>query len=247
VDLTRFAGVVVCGTPALDLCGWVGGFAALCDDGSLQPSLLGQEMGHGYGADHSRRNGSADDYQDPWDTMSTANAYMASHPAYGAVGPGLNAWNMRLRGWLDENRVQVIPTGSTIETVFTLRPLHARHLHGNLAIDVAGFLVEFRVRSKWDAGIPRSCILVHRAESNRSYLMAGVSGASDLVPGDRFQQGDEHTIFGSFLRVAVESIDEAAQTATVRITYYTTRTAHSGSRWASLRRRRSRWWWVHFH
>jgi hypothetical protein len=144
VDFSKFSGVVVCGTPLLDLCGWVGGFAALCDDASLQPSLLGQEMGHGFGLDHSRLNGSVEDYQDPFDTMSTANAYMAFHPAYGAIGPGLNAANMRMRGWLNEGRVRAITATSFADEVVTLRPLHASRLSGALAIQVGQFLVEFR-------------------------------------------------------------------------------------------------------
>jgi hypothetical protein len=64
-------------------------------------------MDHGYGLDHSRADGSSADYKDPWDTMSSgvSLANMAPDPNYTAVGPGLNAWNMRSRGWLDDNRV----------------------------------------------------------------------------------------------------------------------------------------------
>ena len=87
VDLSKYVGYVVCGTPTLDLCGWVGGWAALCGDDCLQPSLLGQELGHGYGSDHSGRDGSTDEYADAWDTMSTAAAYSAPHPEFGSIGP----------------------------------------------------------------------------------------------------------------------------------------------------------------
>lgn len=107
VDLTKFDGVVVSAFGSTDLCGWVGGMAALCDVNSLQPSLLGQEMGHGYGLDHARLNGSTADYQDPWDVMSTAAwpDRQASNADYVNIGPGLNAACMRSRGWLDESRV----------------------------------------------------------------------------------------------------------------------------------------------
>jgi hypothetical protein len=219
VDLSKFSGVVVCGTPLLDLCGWVGGFAALCDDASLQPSLLGQEMGHGFGLDHSRLNGSLDDYQDPFDTMSTANAYMATHPAYGAIGPGLNAANMQMRGWLNEWRVRALPAASFADEVVTLRPLHARHLSGALAIQVGQFLVELRVRKRWDAGIPRSCVLVHRADANVSYLMQGSTG-TDLVGGSQFEFGRPTSFYREYVRVFVESIDEEAESARVRVTYH---------------------------
>lgn len=219
VDLSPYAGVVVCGTPQLDLCGWVGGGAALCDDLSLQPSLLGQEMGHGYGLDHSRIVGSNEDYQDPWDTMSTANAYMAAHPTYGTVGPGLNAVNMSLRGWLNQFRLRTLDPVHAEEEVITLRPLHARHLSGALAVEVGGYFVEFRARSRWDAGIPSACVLVHRAEGNVSVLMRGTGGNADLGAGDTFEVGRPGGLFAQHVRVHVESIDEASEHAIVRVAY----------------------------
>ena len=78
----------------------------VADKNTLQPSILGQEMGHGYGLDHSRLEGLSDDYRDPWDIMSTwDNVFMAPHPNYGLVGPFLNAANMNGRGWLAPQRV----------------------------------------------------------------------------------------------------------------------------------------------
>src|SRR5438552_957186 len=65
-------------------------------DGTLGPrgggggngvQAFGQEMGHGYGLDHSRRDGSDVDYQDPWDIMSTANAWSAPDTDYCSRGP----------------------------------------------------------------------------------------------------------------------------------------------------------------
>jgi hypothetical protein len=219
VPLSSYDGVVVCGTPQLDLCGWVGGRAALCDDLSLEPSLLGQEMGHGYGSDHSWIDGSNEDYEDPWDTMSTARAYEAPHPTYGHVGPGLNAINMRLRGWLDTSRVLTIDAHTASDQTYDLRPLHARRLSGNLAIAVGEYLVELRLPTRWDAGIPRACVLVHRAEGNRSVLMRGTSGRADLSDGDEFTIGREDGLFGTYVKVHVDAIDESGQRARVRITH----------------------------
>jgi hypothetical protein len=126
------------------------------------PRLLGHEMGHVYGLMHSRIDGSEADYQDPWDIMSAANDFSASDQEFTLIGPGLNAWNMRSRGWLDETRVWQGPDAGFDETV-TLRPLVRRDLPGYLAAEIpGGYLVEFRVRDGWDGAIPRAAVLVHR-------------------------------------------------------------------------------------
>ena len=213
IDLTSYSGVVVCGYTPLDLCGWVGGMAALCDLNSLSPDLLGQEMGHGYGSDHSGLDGSTAEYGDPWDTMSTWSPYSASNADYSRIGPGLNACNMRLRGWLNEDRVVVISHDAQVTRDIVLGPLHDPGPQA-AALDVAGFLVEFRLKDRWDASIPRSCILVHRVQGNRSYLMAAKDGSNDLVVGSVFER---LSVLGPSVTLTVTSIDENNRRATLHV------------------------------
>jgi hypothetical protein len=167
VPLDRFFGVVVVMNVPTDLFGVLGGKAAVCDQLSLQPSLLGQEMSHGYGLDHSRADGSTVDYQDPWDVMSTVRAYMAPSPKYMNVGPMLNAANMESQGWLDESRVFNAPKSGAASV--QLRPLYRHDLPGNLAARLSQYLIEFRVQASWDAAIPRPAILVHRFQDGKIY------------------------------------------------------------------------------
>jgi hypothetical protein len=224
LDRASYQGIVVAAYGGTDLCGWVGGMAALCDDNSLVPSLLGQEMGHGYGLDHGRRQGSEDDYQDPSDVMSTAAwpDRQADHPQFGpnSVGPGLNAWCMRSRGWLDESRVFVPDESGPYSATVDLRPLHAHDLPGTLAAQLGPYLVEFRMAERWDAALPRACVLVHRFADNHAYVMPASNGSLDLVEGDRFTVGDGKYTFAPFWQAEVLRIDERNRTATIRLTHH---------------------------
>src|SRR5215218_7674113 len=82
VPLSDFFSVVVCMNVPTDLFGSSAG--AVVDDGrwpfngmsSLSPTVLGQEMGHVYGLNHSRSDGSVVDYMDGWDVMSATNVFM---------------------------------------------------------------------------------------------------------------------------------------------------------------------------
>ena len=222
-DGASFAGTVVVPYGPTELCGFLGSMAAICGSPAIQPSLIGQEMGHGYGLDHARLNGFEDDYRDPWDVMSTAAwpDRQPDNPEWGvqSVGPGLNAWSMRSRGWLDESRVwSASSSGAFTETV-VLRPLHRHDLPGVLAAEVGKYLVEFRVPELWDAAIPRACVLVHRFEGNHPYLMPGVGGTLDLVEGDRFDDGDPALALFEYSGVEVKQIDEHGRTATIEITH----------------------------
>jgi hypothetical protein len=220
VKLEDFFGVVVCMNVPTDLFGVLGGRAAFCDVNSMEPTVLGQEMGHGYGLDHSRADGSDDDYQDRWDTMSTwGSCFYAPHPEYTNIGPGLNAWNMRGREWLEESRVWKSAAAGYDATI-ELRPLHRRDLPGMLAAEIGEhYLVEFRAREGWDAAIPEPAVLIHRFADNRSYLMRGTSGQQDLKKGDLFEIGVRASD-GPYLQVKVIDINAAKRTATLNLVYH---------------------------
>lgn len=223
VDFADFAGTVVVPYGPTELCGFLGGMAAICGSTAIQPSLIGQEMGHGYGLDHARRDGSEDDYMDPWDVMSTAAwpDHQADSPHWGrqSVGPGLNAWSMRSRGWLDESRVWKLSGTAAFTTTIELRPLHRHDLPGLLAAEVGEYLVEFRMPELWDAAIPRACVLVHRFEDNHPYVMTAVRGTLDLVEGDSFVDGHPEFVLGPYSSVEVKSIDEHERKATIAISH----------------------------
>jgi hypothetical protein len=173
-------------------------------------------------------DGKGADYTDLLDVMSTRYAKSGPDPNYGKRGPGINAWNMRGRSWLDETRVWHSPDGSFDQTL-QLRPLHRKDLAGFLAAelpplnDTEGFprfLVEYRKKENWDNGIPRSCISVHRFEGpirqftdTHSYVMPGTKGQELLVAGDRFAAGGT---MGP--QLSVIKIDDANSTATIRLT-----------------------------
>ena len=186
------------------------------------PRLLAHEMGHIYGLQHSRIDGSTEDYKDPWDIMSAAADNSASDPEFSLIGPGLSAWNMRSRGWLDESRVWK-GAGNTLDETITLRPLVRHDLSGYLAAELpGGYLAEFRTADGWDEGIPRAAVLIHRFEGGHSYLVPGNEGP-DLVAGDSFGDpvpaGPQVDFFSSFERIEVLSIDSGANQAILRIRY----------------------------
>lgn len=186
----------------------------------------GQEMGHAFGLDHSRQDGSNVDYQDMWDTMSTMTALCYTSDAnYGLRGIGLNAWNMRGRQWLDESRIWKGPASADFSSSVVLRPLHRRDLPGYLGAELpaigtdSAYLVEFRVPEDWDSNIATPTVLVHRFEGpigqflgTHSYLKKGTRNQLALSVGDVFTTGT-----GPFVRAQVASIDATNHTATIQL------------------------------
>jgi hypothetical protein len=160
VPLANYSGVCLTFLRQVDLFGIIGGMTVFCDTLSLDVSGLAHEFGHGYGLDHSRIYGSTSDYQDPWDVMSDYNAYIASNQEFGTMGPGLNAYNMWGRGWLDETRCAFGYSGQAIQ----LRPLHRT--------DLTGFLYAQLLMDWGELGIPTEIYLVsseyHSAGTLRS-------------------------------------------------------------------------------
>ena len=157
----------------------------------------------------------------PWDIMSGPGcASTSTDSCYGMSGPGMNAWNMRAMGGLDETRILKINPHQGVSQTIVLNPLHRRTQPGYLGAELPGigghspYLVEFRVPTLWDAAIGLPVVIVHRYLSPNSYIMKGTKGQKALQAGDTFLIGT-----GPFSKVTVRSIDAVNETATIDLCY----------------------------
>jgi hypothetical protein len=165
--------------------------------------------------------GSLADYQDARDIMSTLNGcFMEPGGPYGVFGPGLNAANMRGRGWLDRSRVLTIDsTKRRFPRTVQLRPLHARELPGYLALEIDDYIIEFRDVRGWDVAMPWPAVFVHTFDDNHSYLEQNKDGKEQLLVGDSWELGSEGMTDLPYTRVFIEAIDTTNRTATLTLTH----------------------------
>jgi len=196
----------------------------LLDPGAYNITILSHEMLHGFGFDHSfddtdRRAAEwsqPGEYFDHWDIMSATNVYGFINHLGLASGPEMNAPLRMQEGWIPTHRIHLLVPGSVRRTVtLEMAALTRPESNGPLVIRVGGddddyYTIELRVKERWDQGIPRSTVLVHRVLSDKSILIT--QGGTERLPGSSFT-------FANGMRVTVNSINSATGNANVTITY----------------------------
>jgi hypothetical protein len=211
------------------------------------------ETGHGFGYNHSRALSTpTQDYQDCYDMMSfdvcrnnTSSLYTFqgdfgaagllgdSTPA--ASGPGLDAINLDIEGWMPSGRTDNFSPGSCTTTTRDLAALNYPGASGwmevrvptNLTIpqpnppggNTTGdyYTIELRDKSLWDRGIPQNAVLVHVHGTNGYSYWVDQFGGGFVGHQGALYLGDEFVDTGTPVRIVVNRMDSFAHTATVSI------------------------------
>ncbi|RYZ61047.1 MAG: hypothetical protein EOO14_06035 [Chitinophagaceae bacterium] len=182
-DLDRFFGVVVTMDRGTDLFGSAARHA-VCDTLSSLSQIL-QEVGHGFGLEHSRAVANPIDYENPFCIMSGmtfgGDLTIPNNPSirfssptfpdrFGDSGPGLCSPLLFKAGWITESRIVRIATNGRMPAavVITLSPLGEMNpLHPQVVMfglntpqDVTYF-IEYRAGG-WDRGLKQKSVVIHQ-------------------------------------------------------------------------------------
>lgn len=148
---------------------------------------------------------SSGEYDDRYDLMSTANAYMY-HSNFGMSGPGLNGPHLDYLGWLPMDRMLYFGRESGNNYTLRLSSISVPHnqTRGWLLIMLPYdrddpnnyYTIELRTPHNFDRGIEQPSVLVHRVQKN------GISYYSTLLrQADFYELTDEGTEWVTFLEL----------------------------------------------
>jgi len=227
IPLDGYYGVIVHMSEATDL--WGSPHEVVCDSFSNLAQIL-QEIGHGYGLEHSRAVANPTlDYQHPFCIMSGLT-FGGTNPTFqtkfGRSGPRLCSPYVFLSGWLSESRILRVATDgrSPASVVVTLADLAEQSpIHPQVAVldfltpQQVSYFVEYRCREGWDRGISGlNPVVISQLRPDGYAYFAG------SIPGPKAPRGAQRTtrpyIDSQYdLAIRLLEISEHGRAVTIRI------------------------------
>lgn len=208
-------------------------------------SVFTHEMGHGFDFNHSRAlSNSTSDYNDCYDIMSAISciyAFSGAGTTFGgstfggtSKGPGLNAVQLDLQGWIPGARETTFSNSSCSQSTYTMAALNHPEASGYQELRIPSsyvvtipaseggtatadhYTVELRSKSGWDRGIPADAFVLHLEANSRSYWVDQISGVP-VGHGGGLRAGDEYVDAAGNAYVAVNSIDPSSFTGVITL------------------------------
>jgi M6 family metalloprotease-like protein len=140
--------------------------------GYSNQTVMGHEMGHGFGLPHS--NNSDDDgwpYDNPWDVMSDAWARAMSDPTYGTLGKHTNSYHKDRLGWFTPAEIYEGGGGSPTIDIDHIA-LQSTSNYRMARLPVAGgvhYTVEVRDRvGNYEGNLAGNAVIIHEVNPGRS-------------------------------------------------------------------------------
>ncbi len=205
----------------------------------INVSGAAHEMGHGFGYNHSRKlSDPTNDYNDCYDLMSIYSCDYTFNNAgtffggsvigsqSGAKGPGLDAINLDIQGWIPGPRELSFDNSSCSQSTIRLHSLGdtgalggTGYLEARLPATLSFgsttsdyYTAEYREASGWDRGIPADSVLLHlHGTDGYSYWVDNAGHGGALYPGDQYVDAAHKSY------VTVSSTDAGTHTALITL------------------------------
>lgn len=231
VYFPNYVGINLMFNASLDCCAWGGAWFMNRDGvsrywyttweppwGYQNLSVMGHEMGHGFGLPHSSGQ-YGESYDNEWDVMSNiwANCVMATDPVYGCLGQHTISYHKGLLGWIPAGRkYTALPGSSTTITLGRLAlPQSDNYLMAQIPIggsDTRFYIVEARQTVGYDVRLPGQGVIIHEVDTTRAEPahVVDVDGNGDTGDeGAIWRAGESFVDSANGITVSVE-----AETAT---------------------------------
>lgn len=189
-------------------------------------------MANDMSADHSWETGADKTYEDPWDIMSFRR-FIYETPAgnHDITGPELHIAYRQKMGWVPASRVFTKDTADRSRSTVTLAPVSETSRPGMLMarVNVAGgnvsYVVEYRVPTGFDRGLPGSAVVIRELRQNGQTYLVSRQGATlpyQAIANNGFITGERFTDAGNFLAISVDAMTATSATITIDPAFVTT-------------------------
>jgi len=186
-------------------------------------SVLGHEMGHGFGLPHSSGpyGQTHDSY---WDVMSGKGICSPSHPQYGCLGVHTISYHKDRLGLIPTER-KFVPLPGSRDTIVIERlaqPETNDYLMAQIPIGGSGskfYSVEGRRFPGYDAQIPGEAIVIHRVDTTQVDRLAQVvdidGNGNPNDAGAMWTPGETFTDTVNGIEVRIDDITPSGFRATI--------------------------------
>jgi M6 family metalloprotease-like protein len=238
VNFPTFVGINMMFNGLLDCCAWGGSRTATLDGvtktyrvtweptwGYGNQSVMGHEMGHGWGFPHSSGPYTAT-YDSDWDVMSGGGICSPPHATYGCVGVHtITHHKGNIAHWVPTAQLFVPTLGST--TTITLERLSqptssTNYLMARIPIGGSStqfYTVEARNSVGYDTQIPGAGVIIHNVNTSLNDRDAQVvDGTNDTNPNDagaRWLPGETFTDAANNITIAINSSTATSYNVTI--------------------------------
>ena len=185
-------------------------------------NLVAHEMIHALGQPHHSFDNAGNAYMDPYDILGSApetdSRFSGDILGFGSIsipnssGPGINAHNRQVLGWLPANRIKSVEKDFSAPLLVKLAELDRPECDGPMVIIIdlpndEKLSIELRENKDWDQGFATTAVQIRKIANHPNSDSVKVTYLQGTGAGRLLLAGDSFSGFGVTVRILSINVD----------------------------------------